>query len=111
MDFHGLDLNLLVALDALLSERNVTNAGYARSQVSCTTSSASAPDAPSTRVTNARRCGVCRRNSSRNAASAPLTAAAIRAESLTTADWSVRLISGLAMRSIWRSMAGIGPLI
>ena len=27
MDFHGLDLNLLVALDALLSERNVTNAG------------------------------------------------------------------------------------
>jgi DNA-binding transcriptional LysR family regulator len=27
VDFHGLDLNLLVALDALLSERNVTNAG------------------------------------------------------------------------------------
>jgi DNA-binding transcriptional LysR family regulator len=27
MDFHGLDLNLLVALDALLAEKNVTRAG------------------------------------------------------------------------------------
>src|ERR671913_559083 len=27
MDLHGFDLNLLVALDALLSERSVTNAG------------------------------------------------------------------------------------
>src|SRR6187402_2076311 len=27
MDLHGFDLNLLVALDALLAERSVTNAG------------------------------------------------------------------------------------
>ena len=26
MDFHGLDLNLLVAFDALMNERNVTRA-------------------------------------------------------------------------------------
>lgn len=26
MDFHGIDLNLLVAFDALMSERNVTRA-------------------------------------------------------------------------------------
>ena len=27
MDFHGLDLNLLVALDALIAEKSVTKAG------------------------------------------------------------------------------------
>ena len=34
MDLHGFDLNLLVALDALLSEKSVTNAGSGRTSLS-----------------------------------------------------------------------------